>query len=128
MACEKLDICAMLELNICSSGDDTGEYAGGFIRSVLRTGVLVTTSADITDVSWPCCAVCSSGGIMNGIIAPSGVSLKNDKDRSCVEGFDDMLLWFGQRVRVPQPRSGVRLYYCRSSVASSAVRYPSSHP
>jgi len=38
-------ICPVLELNIRSSGEDTGEYAGGFIRSTLRVGEPVTALA-----------------------------------------------------------------------------------
>lgn len=100
---------AMLELNICSSGDEAGEgeYAGGFIRSVLRTGVLVITFEDVMEVS--CCADWSAEGIMNGTIAPSGASLKDDMDRSCVEGFDDMLLWFDSVCMCPAPLGGTPL-------------------
>ena len=93
----------MLELNICSSGEDTGEYAGGFLRSDLRTaGALIMAGADVV-VCGASCAVfdprlvlvfCSAGGRMNGLIVPSGVSLECEMERSCVDGTDEMALWF----------------------------------
>lgn len=65
--------------------------------------MLVTTFDEVMEVSW------SAEGIMNGMIAPSGASLKDDMDRSCVEGLVDMLLWFDNVCACPAPPGGTPL-------------------